>query len=276
MAERFRTKNNGRNTPVTPRSDKEKLLRVILVVFCTIAVTVLLIFSLFGLKRLLFTRNPRLTLREVVTDTVGFWENREKMLADRLGLKTGDNLFDVDIRKTRQKLMSVPNVESCEVIRVLPDQIMLKITERIPRAILQNPRSPWVVDENGIVIPRRESICALQQMSLPILLGIPQEKIKSGSRCEDLKPALDLIMLTVRNFPDIEVRVIEDADNLEKLKFHIRYRQSKTCTVTMPVCNENDMNFLLLALQSAILQSEHLRDSSRYFDLSFDGRVVIK
>jgi cell division septal protein FtsQ len=274
MADKVRDKNKLKNAIVTTRSERDKLLRVVFVVLITIAAAAFLIFSLYWLKQVLFTQNPRLTLREVTVNTVGFWENREELLARRLNLKPGVNLFAVDVRKTRQELLKIPSVERGEVIRVLPDQIQLKIVERVPRAILMNPRSPWVVDENGFVVPRYE-INPRQLLSLPVLLGVPKDKIVPGRKIDELKPALELIMHTVRSFPDIGVIGIDDADNPEKLKFHMRFRQSKICTVTMPV--RSNMEQMLNILQSAILQSEaSAGEPGRYFDLSFDGSVVIK
>ena len=273
MAENNRNKNNIRNTPVSPRGEREKLLRILLVVGAVILIAAALFFALFGLRKLLFTGNPRLVLREVTVETTGYWEHREKELAARLNLKTGDNLFALNIRKIRQELQKIPNVESCEVIRCLPDQIKLKVVERIPRAVLKNPRSPWVVDEHGMVIPRNESVCSLQKNFLPVL-HTDLKHIIPGQPLEELQPALDLIMLSVRSFPDIQIISVENPGDHRQLRFHMRYRRSKICTVNMPV--QSNMNFLLSALQSAILRSEQIGRSGRYFDLLYDGSVVIK
>ncbi|MBO5307148.1 MAG: FtsQ-type POTRA domain-containing protein [Lentisphaeria bacterium] len=273
MAENVRIKNSLKNTPVSPRGEREKLMRILLVAAVVVLGAGTLFFALFGLRKVLFTGNPRLTLRKVTVETTGYWENRERELAARLNLHTGDNLFSINIRKVRQELQKIPNVESCEVIRTLPDRIDLKIVERIPRAVLKNPRSPWVLDENGIVIPRLESLCVQQKTFLPVLhTGI--RNIIPGQPLEELKPALDLIMLSVRSFPDIQIISVENPDDHRQLRFHMRYRRSKICTVTMPV--RSNMSFLLTALQSAILSSEQQGRSGRYFNLLYDGSVVIK
>ena len=169
MSDTIRKKNSTKMTPVSPRGEREKLVRVLLVIVCVVLAIAALFFALFGLRKVLFTGNPRLELRSVAVETTGYWENKEKILARRLNLTSGENLFTINIRKVRQELQKIPNVESCEVVRVLPDQIKLKIVERIPRAVLKNPRSPWVVDENGMVIPRHESLCMLQKDFLPVL-----------------------------------------------------------------------------------------------------------
>ena len=273
MADTIRKKNSTKMTPVSPRGEREKLVRVLLVIVCVVLAIAALFFALFGLRKVLFTGNPRLELRSVAVETTGYWENKEKILARRLNLTSGENLFTINIRKVRQELQKIPNVESCEVVRVLPDQIKLKIVERIPRAVLKNPRSPWVVDENGMVIPRHESLCMLQKDFLPVL-HTDMKNIMPGQPIEELKPALDLIMLAVRSYPDIQILSVENPGNHKNLRFYMRYRRSKVCSVKMPV--RNNMAFLLSALQSAILESESKGLAGRSFDLTYEGSVVVK
>ena len=273
MADTIRKKNSTKTTPVSHRGEREKLLRVLLAIVGVILAIAALFFALFGLRKVLFTGNPRLVLRNVAVETNGYWENKEKILAPRLNLTPGENLFAINIRKVRQELQKIPNVESCEVVRVLPDQIKLKIVERVPRAVLKNPRSPWVVDENGMVIPRHESLCMLQKNFLPVL-HTDVKDITPGQPVEELKPALDLIMLAVRSYPDIQIISVENPGNRKYLRFHMRYRRRKVCAVKMPV--RNNMAFLLSALQSAILESESKGLPGRSFDLSYEGSVVVK
>ena len=254
------------------RSDREKWMRALAAFLVLLAIVSLLVVLLQGTKRWLFTENPRFAIREIELQNNGFWQNKSKLLASRLDLRRGDNLFAVRPDVLRERLMRIPSVESCEVTRILPDTIHLRVIERIPRAVLSNPRSEWVVDENGIVIPRLESMSV--SLPLPVILGISTAGVTPGMKLEPLSEALALVMQTVRNFPDISIIAI-NLRNPEKLEFVMRYRNRKVCRVLMPARNRN-LAYLLSVLQTAIIDAERSGETRSTFDLSFDGNVIVK
>ena len=53
------------------RSDSDKLLRTLIVLFVLMGVAAVLIFGLVSLRRVLFTSNPRFLLREVSVQSEG-------------------------------------------------------------------------------------------------------------------------------------------------------------------------------------------------------------
>lgn len=254
------------------RSDREKWLRAVTAFLVLLAVVAALLAALFGAQRWLFTENPRFALREIRLQNSGFWQDKTRLLAARLDLRTGDNLFAIQPGAVREKLMNIPSVERCEVTRVLPDTLHLRVIERIPRAVLANPRSPWVVDENGIVIPRLESLSA--SLQLPVITGISTARLTPGMKLEPLREALALIMQTIRNFPDITILAI-DLKDPEKLKFFMKYRGRKTCRVLIPARNRN-LAYLLSVLQTAIIDAERSGSGAGTFDLSFTSNVIVR
>ena len=254
------------------RSDREKLFRALLVLFILIAAATALVFGVFWARQQLFNRNDRFKLREVVVKSGGYWQDKAPLLSSRLGIRPGMNLFSLKPAEIRRQLMATPSVGNCEVVRILPDTLHLRVIERIPRAVLGNPRARWVVDETGMVIPRLESMSV--SLPLPVILGMRLEDIEAGMKLDALNPALELIMLTVRNFPDISIVAI-NVRNPEKLEFFMRYRNQKSCKVIIPAHNRN-FAFLLSTLQSAIIHAERRGDTRGTFDLSFDGNVIIR
>ena len=84
------------------RSDNEKLLRALIVLFILMGAAAALIFGLVALRRALFTSNPRFQLREVVVQAEGYWQNRSAQLSSRLGIRLGDNLFEIDPGERRK------------------------------------------------------------------------------------------------------------------------------------------------------------------------------
>ncbi len=254
------------------RSDQEKWLRVFSVLLLLLAFLAVLTALVYGAKRWFFTGNPRFTIRQIELQNSGFWQDKEQKLSARLGLHRGDNLFAVQPAVLRERLLRIPSVERCEVIRVLPDTVRLRVIERIPRAVLANPRSEWVVDENGIVIPRLESMSV--SLPLPVILGISTAGLTPGMKLEPLREALALIMQTVRNFPDISIVAVNLRDP-EKLEFVMRYRGRKVCKVFIPARNRN-LAYLLSVLQTAIIDAERSGEPGSTFDLSFNGNVIVR
>lgn len=255
------------------RSDSDKLLRALIVLFILMGTAAALAFGLVALRRVLFTANPRFQLREVSVQAEGFWQDRAPALASRLGIHLGDNLFTIDPGELRRRLAAIPNVENCEVTRVLPDTLRLRIVERIPRAILTNPGGRFVVDQEGVVIPRRESMAdSLPQ--LPVIFGFRNRNVEPGQKLDELAPVLDLIMQTALNFPDIRIIAV-DMRNPAKTVISMRFRDQKVCRALIPAKNRS-IHLLLTALQSAILHAERRGDTRGIFDLSFDGNVIIR
>lgn len=250
------------------RSDNEKLLRALIVLFLLTGVAGVLIFGLFALRRALFTSNPRFQLREVLVQTEGYWRNRASELSSRIGVRNGENLFAIAPRDLRKRLCAIPSVETCEVTRVLPDTLRLRLIERIPRAVLANPQGRWVIDENCVVIPRAESMSAGRP--LPVILGVADRKLTGGMALPYLQPAMEIVMQVVQNFRDIDIRAIHMRDP-GKITLLLTYR-SRNYQVLIPNGSTN-VNRLLTALQRAM---ERRGDTGRIFDLSFNGEIIIR
>ena len=254
------------------RSDREKFLRALFVLLLLLGAAGIAFFGIYGARRFLFSGNDRFRLREIEVRSGGYWQDKAPQLAARIGVHPGDNLFLLDPGELRRRLLAIPGVENSEVFRILPHTLRLRVIERVPRAVLSNPRSEWVVDETGAVIPRLESMSAT--VPLPVILGISTTGVKAGMVLESLRPALELIMLTVRSFPDISIIAV-NVRNPERLEFFMRFRGQKSCKVILPVRHQN-FTYLLSALQSAIIYAERQGDTRGTFDLSFGRNVIIR
>ena len=232
-----------------------------------------LVFLTFFMRRALFTANSHFELRSLELLDGAYWKGPEKEqeLCRRIGIAPGINLFALDYRQLRKCIEAIPCIEHGEVMRILPDRIRIKVSERIPRAVLFSPAGKFVVDENAVVIPAGE--CAAQG-NLPVITSIPGRKtFRQGERLASLDPALELIMMTVRNFPDINIVCVMPS-NEDKLDFYMRYRAGKVYRVTIPLRNRG-LPYLLSALQTAIINAHWKRLNVSGFDLRFDGRVVL-
>jgi cell division septal protein FtsQ len=225
----------------------------------------------FFAGKLLFTSNPRLVLREIRVDGPGYWKDHSAELAARIGLAPGCNLFSLDLKEIRRKLNAVPNVENCSVYRILPDMLVINVIERAPRAFLNRVNSSLVVDGNGIVMPRRQT---MRSARLPVLAGVNLYGAEPGKKLKKTVPAMELIMTAVRSFPDITIYQIYLNDP-KKLDIRLRYRKFPICRVVMPVENRG-FSFMLIAFRSAFINARRMEETRNYYDLSFDGKCVIR
>ena len=243
------------------------LLVVPLLLICGVA------FGVRTLYRLWFLDNERLELRRIQVASSGYWRGREEALSRRLHLAVGTGLFTIDPRIQRENLEKIPCVESARVYRIPPDTLRFELLERIPRAALGSPSSPWVADENSVVMPRRESVAESDKLWLPVITGIPLGGIRPGEAERRLQPAMDLIMLTLRRYPMFRIRSISLASP-ETMVCYFSYRGGRMYRAVLPV-KSRGLAFLLSALESAIIEVRRSGDDRHNFNLTYDGRVVI-
>ena len=223
------------------------------------------------MRKAFFSRNDHFKLKKLEIINGSFWKGKEKHLSYRTRIYPGVNLFSIDYALFRQRIEAIPGIENAEVVRILPDKIQIKVIERIPRAILFAPTSRFVVDEKGVVIPRSESAV---HGTLPVITAIPGKRsVKNGETLETLRPSLELIMMTLRNFPDIDIECIDPGKG-EKLTFHMRYRSGKRYQVTLPL-NSEALPYLLSTLQTAIINIHWKQLNVSRINLLYDGSVVL-
>lgn len=264
-------KRNSRKNAIEIPDARTKRRRAAFVVGGSLLVIALAVLLLFGLNKLMFKANPRMAFRELHVSSSGYWNKKDDYIIRILKLQKNTNIFELDLQALRRKLRTIPSVEDAGVVRILPDTLLVNITERMPRALINFSNAKWVIDENTVVMERKYSMAS--QLTLPLLVGVPHRRYSGGERLPELKPALDLICKILRNFPDMDLLRVSVATP-EKFDFHIRYRNGKIYRVIMPVQNRG-LDFMLNALQSAIIHAYQLGDNRSTFNLSFDGQVVI-
>ncbi len=104
------------------------------------------------------------------------------------GLKEGDNVFEVSVAAVERRLRTTPWVEDVSVKRVLPDQFVIRLHERMPSFWVRKDGRLFYSNDRGEIIAPVESD---NFMSLPIL------SIEAG--CEDAIPYLSRLMRDIRD-----------------------------------------------------------------------------
>jgi cell division protein FtsQ len=73
-------------------------------------------------------------------------------LMDALDVRRGDSIFNVDLAEAKARVEHIGWVEKASVMRRLPDEIYVHITERRPFARWQKQGATSVIDRNGVVV----------------------------------------------------------------------------------------------------------------------------
>ena len=156
------------------------------------------------LRRFLW-ENPDYYLAELHLNTNGTLTHEQVRTTSKIEL--GRNIFTVDLAKAREALDAMPQVESVELQRVLPNRVEVKITERRPVAWLaetagEDPRASEkssLVDARGIAMQIKTKLP--EYLSLPVIAGVAAENVVLGKkvRSYEMQAALDLIRINTDN-----------------------------------------------------------------------------
>ncbi len=105
------------------------------------------------------------------------------------GEDMGRNIFFVPIDARRKQLEQIPWVERATVMRVLPDQIRVAVTERQPVAFTRHREEIGLVDANGVLLNMAPETMAKHHYSFPVLTGID-----AGDPADSRKERMDVYM----------------------------------------------------------------------------------
>jgi len=228
-------------------------------------------FGAFKLYQTLFVTNPRLQLQrvEVCSQTGGYWQQHQTELIQKIGLQTGMSFHDIHPDEIRQKLLAIPNISAATVEVLHPDAIRLNITERIPVAQLD---TTWVIDSEGYILRRSETIA--NQLPLPVIIESQRKAYQEHTQRKELRCAIQLTA-AMQNYPNIQMpQLIVRSDS--KLVARVNY-MGENCSITFPDGKEEkDYRFLIERFLDALVQSRLKGDMRKNFDMSFEGRVVVK
>lgn len=88
-----------------------------------------------------------LTVDEILV--IGRAETPRQMLLDALGTGFGAPILGLDLSAARQRLMALPWVNAAEIERVLPNTLIIRLSERQPIALWQRRGQFTLIDREG-------------------------------------------------------------------------------------------------------------------------------
>jgi cell division septal protein FtsQ len=172
--------------------------------------------SVFGVRYALdrfFFQNAEYTLRRITLELDGLF-TREQAL-EEAELREGVNIFSVDLAKVEKTFRAIPQVQSAQVVRELPDHIRVTLTARKPVAWVAaegetgdpttSDRS-FLTDANGFLMrPRRVTP---EDFHLPVIYGLKSDNLREGEelRNDDMRNVLKLLE-TVAQHPESLLKI---------------------------------------------------------------------
>lgn len=154
-----------------------------------------------------FSNNELFVLRRVEITTDGHLGAGE--IKEYAGVAEGMPLFAMSPKDIRDNLLKVSVVENARVGRLLPDTLLIEVSERVAIARLGRAgrAGPLSIDSTGHVLGP-----SMRAAGLPIISGLRDKGLLPGGRVEDprLDDALKILDVTMRvdMYPALQVRVI--------------------------------------------------------------------
>ena len=287
-------KNTARPDEKAGSSRRGIVLWLVIVLSIAAGTAVCITLGVLALIPVLFTENPRMAMRrvELISRTPmasqGYWSTNKEELARRLELNGSTSLWKNDSGELRRKLEDPRQFSSilrAHVYKEIPDTLRIEIIERTPIAFIggtaKKGRDELVVDENCMLIKRRESIVAGVQWNgaLPVISGItPQDT--PGVVEPQLAPAVALITeVQNKNGVGLKLTIIE-VELKYPNKMICRFRCGgfgEEFRAVFPILNhEKQLPVQVLALKTTLLRFPEEGADRREFDLTFDGQVVVR
>ena len=132
-----------------------------------------------GIAYFFYSGNPHYVIRSIESSSDGMLKPAH--IHEYAGVAEGMNLFAVEFGHVRKALLETPVIQAVELKRRLPDQLRIRIFERMPVARLDIGAGLYelAVDQEGVVLGPSSAL-----PELPQLTGLRAQGLRPGSRLE--------------------------------------------------------------------------------------------
>ena len=169
----------------------------------------------FGAKRLFF-ENPDYRLSQIEVQTDGTLQREQILRA--ADLREGENIFSVNLARVQERLLQLPQVDEVQVVRKVPGEIDIRITERKPIAWITSDKQisdpfasevAFLVDARGVLMKEKKLLP--EYLGLPLITGCTSESLEAGKVVASFegKAALELLRLSTRSFMQTRFQIRE-------------------------------------------------------------------
>ncbi|MDO9224041.1 MAG: FtsQ-type POTRA domain-containing protein [Caulobacter sp.] len=158
------------------------------------------------------------------------------------GVMLGQPILDVDLDKVRNSVEAVGWVKNAQIVRLLPDTLVVAVRQRDTLAVWQNHGRTWVIDSGGRPIPEAD---AGRFPQLPLIVG------------EGANEGAAQILQAVQSRPRLVER-LEAIVRVDGRRWDLRLKDGGL--VQLPAVEE----------ESALIQLDQLDRRQRILELGFE------
>jgi len=184
--------------------------RILVVVSKAALALVLVVGVVLGVRysaKHFFFENPDYQLSQIDIQTDGSLQRDQILKVTEI--REGENIFQVNLARVRDRLQQLPQVDEAQVLRKLPGEIDIRITERKPIAWITSDKQisdpfasdvAFLVDARGVLMKEKKLLP--EYLGLPLITGCTSESLEPGKTVASFegKAALELLRLSTRSF----------------------------------------------------------------------------
>ena len=206
-------------------------------------------------------------IKEVIIQGNDYLSEDEILLNS--GIKFGENIFKLNLKKPINSLKQEPRIKEVKIKRVMPNKIIISLTEREAAAIVHIGEEYFFSTKEGMVLSKIDR--PEEGFSLPLLSGLEINEIKIGEIIgkPEFKTALESInsaeVILPKKFCRVEILSPDDFMICNK-------DDTLKVRVNRPEVIINKENLLREALEK--IEREKLL--VEYIDIRFKNSLVIK
>lgn len=193
---------------------------------------------------------------------------REEILA-LSDICPGTNIFELDLERVSTRIEKNPWIASARVRRMFPDQLVIRVDERIPKAIVRLDFM-YYLDASGHVFKRLEKG---DRLDFPVISGVDRQALLEGNEA-----TLSQIDKALRLLDRLDGRKIFAIDDVSELSLDDTTGITLyTCIGGVPVrMGHDDYNSKLNRLEKIFPQLKTRLGLIDYIDTNVTRRIIVK
>ena len=184
-------------------------------------------------------------------------------------IRKGDGIFDLDLHLIGRKIEENPWIATAEVVRAFPDEIIIRVAERAPKAIVDLGYL-YYVDDSGEIF---KLLDGGDQLDFPVISGIDRDDMLNQPEQvrSRLRKALNLLEL-------LRDRTMFSLEEISQV--HVDPHQGLTLYTLVggvPIrLGHDDYLYKLQRLERVYEDLEPRLSALKYIDLNVIDRVIVK
>ena len=205
-------------------------------------------------------------------ETIQVEGNKQVVRSDIVGLSdinSGDMTFDLDLNLIGRKISENPWIREAQVARIFPKQVVIRIEERQPRAII-NLDYLYYLDERGEVF---KVLGSGDSLDYPVVTGFDREELqqKDSQSGRQLRSIIALI-------EDLKQREIFGLDQVSEIHRETGggiclYTYKSAVKIRLGRCDYQEK---IDRLERLYVKLEKRLPVLDYIDLNVDERVIVR